>query len=339
MAKAKLLICGGAGYIGSITAHLLAEEGFEVHVLDNLSTGYRRAVGDLPFFRMDVLDTEALARHMQARHYEAVLHFAAFIAVGESVSDPLKYYKNNVSGTLSLLEAMRRSETRRLVFSSTAAVYGEPRETPVTEEHPLSPINPYGWSKRMMEQSMADCDRAWGLRTVALRYFNAAGALPESSGEWHRPETHLIPLALRATLPDARPLFVFGEDYDTPDGTCVRDYIHVTDLARAHACSLNHLLNGGESRTFNLGAERGYSVREVIETAGRVTGRSVNWKSAPRREGDPAVLVAASGRIRQAFGWKPVRSDLESIVRDAWEWHRENGFEGPAGSGGDCAEA
>ena len=328
----KVLVSGGAGYIGSITAHWLADRGWDVHVLDNLSKGYARFVADLPLHRIDLADTNAVRALFDAERFEAVLHFAAFIEVGESVRHPLQYYRNNVAGTLSLLEAMEATGTKSLVFSSTAAVYGEPEATPISESHPLAPINAYGGSKRTVERMLADCAPAWGLRWAALRYFNAAGADPQGrSGEWHDPETHLIPLALRAAVrgqhdPDAPGLTVFGTDYPTPDGTCLRDYVHVLDLAQAHEKALEYLLDGGEGRAFNLGSQQGFSVLEVIRAAERATGLSVPHRMGARRPGDPARLIASSEDARNVLGWNPTCSDLDRILADAWAWHERNGF-------------
>ena len=329
MTKARILVAGGAGYIGSTTAYLLADAGFEVHLLDNLSTGYRELAGAGVLHEADLLDAEALDRLFSGHSFEAVLHFAALIAVGESVAEPLEYYRNNVSGTINLLEAMRRHGVRRVVFSSSAAVYGEPQATPIPEDHPLNPISPYGWSKRVMEQILSDCERAWGLKFAALRYFNAAGAdLKGRSGEWHDPETHLIPVALRAAARKAPRLVVFGDDYPTSDGTCIRDYIHVVDLAEAHRLALDYLLAGGESAALNLGSESGWSVLEVIRGVERATGLAVPHEIGERREGDPAVLVASSEAIRRALGWKPRYSGLDRMIADAWNWHRRRGFSG-----------
>ena len=328
MNKSKILIAGGAGYIGSTCAWLLSDAGFEVHLLDNLSTGYRElAEGSGDLHEADLLDEAALEDLFSNHRFEAVLHFAAFIAVGESVEEPLRYYRNNVNGAINLLRAMQRHDCRRLVFSSTAAVYGEPEAVPILESYPLSPINPYGRSKLMMEEIMADCDRAWDLKSIALRYFNAAGADPKGRcGEWHQPETHLIPVAMRAAMGDIPELTVFGEDYPTADGTCLRDYIHVTDLAEAHRLALLHLLDGGDSAAYNLGSESGYSVKAVIQAVERVTGKTVPHSIGPRREGDPASLIAGSGAIKSELHWQRKRSDLNRIVADAWAWHERKGF-------------
>ena len=329
MSKPRVLVAGGAGYIGSTTAFRLQDLGFEVHLLDNLSTGYRELAGAGPLHEIDLLDEAGLDTLFSSFKFEAVLHFAAFIAVGESVTEPNMYYWNNVAGTVSLLRAMQRHGVRRIVFSSTAAVYGEPEHTPIDESHPLRPLSPYGWSKRMVEQILEDNERAHRLRFAALRYFNAAGSDPSGRcGEWHRPETHLIPVALRAACGQGPELTVFGDDYPTRDGTCVRDYIHVCDLAEAHVLALNHLLDGGESLRCNLGSENGFTVREVIETVARTTGMKVPFRTGSRRDGDPAVLIASSKSIRSKLGWTRERSELERIVTDAWAWHKRMGFEG-----------
>ena len=322
-----ILVVGGAGYIGSTTAYRLADAGYEVHLLDSLVTGFRELAGAGPLHIVDLADKAALMSIFEANPYEAVLHFAAYIAVGESVREPLKYYENNVAGTLNLLDAMRTHHVKRLVFSSTAAVYGEPQEVPIPETHPLAPINPYGWSKRMMEQVFADCRNAWGLETVALRYFNAAGAEAAGrTGEWHRPETHLVPVALRAALENGTPMQVFGSDYPTRDGTCVRDYIHVSDLAAAHQLALEHLLDGGTSEVFNLGSEAGFTVLEILAAIKEITGLAVPYTLAPRRPGDPASLVASSAKIRSQLGWVRHFSSPAQIVKDAHAWHARMGF-------------
>lgn len=330
----SILVVGGAGYIGSTTAYRLADAGYDVHLLDSLVSGYRELAGAGPLHIVDLADKAALDSIFEGGSFDAVLHFAAYIAVGESVREPLKYYENNVAGTLNLLEAMRRHDVKRLVFSSTAAVYGEPREVPIPETHPLAPINPYGWSKRMMEQIFSDCGSAWGLTYVALRYFNAAGAEAAGRcGEWHRPETHLLPVALRAAMQNGAPMQVFGADYPTKDGTCVRDYIHVGDLAEAHRLALEHLLDGGKSEVFNLGSENGFTVLEILEAIKAVTGKRVPYELAPRREGDPASLVASSAKIRRLLNWQRRFSSPEQIVKDAYAWHSRMGFEGPLGAG------
>jgi len=318
----KVLITGGCGYIGSHANKLLSESGYDTVVLDNLVHGHREFAQWGRFVKMDLADREGLEKLMAAEKFEAVLHFAGYIAVGESVSDPETYYRNNVGYTLNLLEAMRRAGTKQIVFSSSAAVYGNPVRIPLDEDHPLAPINPYGRTKLMIEQALSDYSEAYGLRFAALRYFNAAGAAPGAGiGEWHDPETHLIPLALLAALGKIPAVKIFGADYDTPDGTCLRDYIHVDDLAQAHLLALEHLAKGGNSGCFNLGNGSGFSVKEVIATARKVSGREIKAEAAPRREGDPPRLVASSEKAKRVLGWKPKYTGLEEIVRTAWEWH------------------
>jgi UDP-glucose 4-epimerase len=322
----NILVAGGAGYIGSFMTRMLVERGYGVTVLDNLTTGHRASVGDgVAFVEGDLADRAALAGLLAEREIDAVMHFSAFSLVGESMGDPLKYYRNNTANTVKLLQAMASAGVRLFIFSSTAAVFGNPLELPITEAHPVSPINPYGWSKCMVEQVLRDTSAASELRYVSLRYFNAAGADAEGRmGEDHRNETHLIPLMLKAILggSGALPhLTIFGDDYDTPDGTCVRDYIHVLDLAEAHVLALEHLAAGGESEIFNLGNGQGFSVKEVIDAAERVTGRKVPVVMGDRRPGDPPVLVAGSDKIRRMLGWDPAHADLEGIIDTAWKWH------------------
>jgi UDP-glucose 4-epimerase len=272
---------------------------------------------------LDIADAPALDALFAEYSFDAVFHFASFIQVGESVSEPGRYYQNNVAATLVLLQAMVRAGVRRLIFSSTAAVYGDPQYVPIDEQHPKAPINPYGCSKWMVEQVLQDFDRAYGLRSVCLRYFNAAGADPEGEcGERHEPETHLIPLILQAASGRRPAITVFGRDYDTPDGTCIRDYIHVADLASAHALAVDYLIAGGASTAFNLGNGLGFSVQQVIDTVRDVTGREVRVEDAPRRAGDPPRLVADAGKARQLLGWQPVYGSLEAIVRHAWNWEK-----------------
>ncbi len=323
----SILVCGGAGYIGSHMAQWLAAHGHQVTVLDNFSTGHREAVRWGELVEADLLDRSTLERAFAGRRYDAVMHFCASSLVGESVRDPYAYYRNNVTGTLNLLEAMRAHGVERLVFSSTAAVFGDPVSKLIDEDHPKSPINPYGASKLMVERILEDAANAYGLRSVALRYFNAAGALPEHGiGEAHACETHLIPNVLKAALGSGPALKVFGDDYPTPDGTCVRDYVHVQDLAQAHALALDYMESHPGAHAFNLGNGQGFSVREVIAAATEVTGSPIPYETAPRRPGDPAVLVASSERARLELGWKPVWTDLRDIIRSAWEWHRAQAF-------------
>lgn len=314
----NILVTGGAGYIGSHTVHLLLNRGYDVTVVDNLSRGHRHNV-DLERLRtVDLSDTEALCRIFSERRYEAVIHFAAYIAVGESMRAPELYFTNNVGGSLSLLTAMVRSGVKHLVFSSTAAVYGMPARVPIREDSPFAPVSPYGESKVMVEKLLHWFDAIHGLRSISLRYFNASGADPESGlGEEHEPETHLIPLVLRALL-TGEPVTVFGDDYPTRDGTCIRDYIHVNDLAQAHILALESLLAGGASPAFNVGTGAGYSVREVLTAVEQVTGGKVPYVVGPRREGDPAELVADSTKLRSELKWEPRCSGLREIVASAW---------------------
>lgn len=317
----KILVVGGAGYIGSHMVKMLLAEGHEVVTFDNLSSGHRDAVLGGEFVLGDLADQAAIDTAFTQHQPEAVMHFASFIQVGESVRKPDMYYRNNFSNTLNLLDAMVAHGVKHFIFSSTAAVFGEPDYVPIDEAHPNRPVNPYGRSKWMVEQVLADYDHAFGLKSVCLRYFNAAGADPEGLlGERHDPETHLIPLILQAASGRRANIQVFGRDYDTPDGTCVRDYIHIVDLCSAHARALQHLVNGGESQRYNLGNGAGFSVQQVIDTVEHVTGHKVIVIDAPRRAGDPARLVADASRARHELGWKPEFAELESIVAHAWAW-------------------
>ena len=316
----RILVTGGAGYIGSNTTLQLLDAGYDVVVVDNLSRGHREAVDPARLRVVDLLDTEGLVRVMNEAPCDAVIHFAAYIAVGESMRVPELYFQNNVAGSLSLLTAMVRSGIRSLVFSSTAAVYGMPERLPIAESEPYAPINAYGESKVMVERMLPWFDQIHGLRSICLRYFNAAGADPAGrAGESHEPETHLIPLLFRA-IRTGVPATLFGDDYATPDGTCIRDYIHVTDLARAHILAVESLAAGGQSAKFNAGTGRGFSVREVLRTVEEVTGKAVPYEIGPRREGDPPLLVADSGRLQLDLGWTPQYSDLRTIVETAWRW-------------------
>jgi UDP-glucose 4-epimerase len=322
MAKPHILVTGGAGYIGSHTVHLLLEQGYDVAVVDNLSKGHRHNVPKDRLFEYDLSQTDALARVMAERGTRAVIHFAAFIAVGESMQDPAKYFANNTGGSVSLLDAMLQAGVKHLVFSSTAAVYGNPHASPIEETFPIQPVNPYGESKVMVETVLRWFDRIHGLTSVPLRYFNAAGCDPGGRlGEEHEPETHLIPLLLRAVA-TGQPITIFGDDYDTPDGTCIRDYIHVVDLAQAHILAVEYLLDGGASQAFNVGTGSGHSVREMIAAVEDVTGKKVPHIIGPRREGDPPRLVANADKLRQTLGWNPRYSDLQSIVQHAWDFAR-----------------
>ena len=319
----RFLITGGAGYIGSHTAKLLAGAGHEVITYDNLSRGHRDLVRWGPLVEADLRDTTLLREALRWSKPDAVIHFAAFAYVGESVERPEIYYDNNVNGTLSLLRAMTGSGTQNLIVSSTCATYGQPDRMPITEETPQAPLNPYGQSKLMMELMCADFATAHGLHYMALRYFNACGCDPDGqTGERHDPEPHLIPRALMAADGEIDRLDVFGDDYATPDGTCVRDYIHVVDLASAHMAAAFHLMDGGASGALNLGTGRGISVREIIDATARVTGKRVPYRIAPRRAGDPAALVAATAKANAILDWKARYSDIDTIISTAWNWHQ-----------------
>jgi UDP-glucose 4-epimerase len=314
----RILVTGGAGYIGSHTVRLLLQQGYDVAVVDDLSKGYRHNVPSGRLFQLHLSETNALAELMRQHTFDAVIHFAAFIAVGESMREPERYFANNVGGSLSLLTAMLRSGVKHMVFSSTAAVYGNPKVSPIPETEPIAPVNPYGESKVMVETMLRWFDQIHNVTSIALRYFNACGADPEGHlGEEHQPETHLIPLVLNAVL-TGNPVTIFGDDYDTPDGTCIRDYIHVDDLAQAHILAVEHLLGGGASDQFNVGTGAGRSVLEMIRTVEEVTGKKVPYTMGPRREGDPASLVAASEKLRTKLGWSPKYGDLRTIVEHAW---------------------
>lgn len=317
-----ILVTGGAGYIGSQTCKALAAAGFQPVALDNLVYGHEWAVRWGPLEKADTRDTDAVTRIIEAYRPAAVIHFAAYAYVGESVSDPKKYYENNVAGTLSLLDAMLRTKLDKIIFSSSCATYGIPAGRTIPEDQPQNPINPYGRSKLMIEQILKDFDSAYGLRSASLRYFNAAGADPDCEiGEAHDPETHLIPLVLDAAS-DRRPdITIFGGDYDTPDGTCVRDYIHVCDLADAHVRAVRRLLDGASTTFLNLGTGIGTSVREVIDVASTVSGKTINVRAGGRRPGDPPYLVAEPGLAHDALGWVPTRSGIEDILATAWAWH------------------
>jgi len=318
----NVLVTGGAGYIGSVICDQLIAEGHAVVVLDNLSKGHRDALAEkATLVEADLLDSPAVTDALKRHHVDAVIHMAASSLVGESMTEPIKYYRNNLWATLGLLEAMTFSGVSKMVFSSTAAVYGNPEKQPIEEHDATTPTNPYGETKLAVERALHWYSSAHALQYVALRYFNAAGAT-ETRGERHSPETHLIPLVLGAAEKRSS-VAVFGNDYPTQDGTCVRDYIHVSDLARAHVMALQSLVDGGQSATFNLGCGQGYSVREVIDAAQRVTGQSIDVEVQPRRAGDPAVLVASSARIREALGWTPQFELLDDIVGSAWIWMRK----------------
>ncbi|MDJ0557085.1 MAG: UDP-glucose 4-epimerase GalE [Microcoleaceae cyanobacterium MO_207.B10] len=325
--KPTILVTGGAGYIGSHAVQALKTAGYEVVILDNLVYGHRDIVENVLKVEMIVGDTSdrvLLDKIFATHNIAAVMHFAAYIFVGESVKDPQKYYHNNVLGTLTLLEAMLAASVKKFVFSSTAAIYGEPETSPIPEDHPKNPINPYGASKRMVEQILSDFEVAYDFKSVCFRYFNAAGAHPNGlTGEDHHPETHLIPLTLFAALGKRESISIFGTDYATHDGTCIRDYIHVCDLADAHVLGLEYLLNGGNSEIFNLGNGNGFSVREVIETAKKVTGREFPVVELERRSGDAPILVGSSDKARKVLGWSPNYPEVEEIVTHAWQWHQK----------------
>lgn len=314
----KILVVGGAGYIGSHMVKMLGKQGCSVTTLDDLSSGHQDAVLTGQFVQGNCGDRGVLDTVL-SHGFDAVMHFASFIQVGESVQHPDKYYQNNFVNTLTLLDAMRSHGVKRFIFSSTAATFGEPQYTPIDEGHPQQPISPYGRTKLMVEQLLADYDKAYGIKSVSLRYFNAAGADPEGQlGERHDPETHLIPLVLQAASGRRAHISVFGRDYDTPDGTCIRDYIHIQDLCSAHWLALQSLMNGAESQAYNLGNGSGFSVQEVIDTAERVTGRKIPVVDGPRRAGDPARLVADSRLAREKLGWRPQYADLATIIEHAW---------------------
>jgi len=321
----KILVVGGAGYIGSHTVHALCERGDKVVVMDSLVTGHLQSVHPkAKFFLGDVRNRKDLITVFQENKFDAVVHFAAFIEVGESVSNPLKYFDNNSAGMITLLEVMRDFKVGRLVFSSTAAVYGEPRNIPILEDDPKDPTSPYGESKLIMERIMKWTGEAHGIRWVSLRYFNVGGALPGGTiGEDHNPESHLIPLILRVPMGLRESISIYGDDYPTPDGTCIRDYLYIMDLADAHLKALDYLANGGKSVICNLGNGKGFSVKEMIETARKVTGHPLPVVVTPRRPGDPARLVASSERARKVLGWKP-KTGIEKIIATAWEWHSKH---------------
>lgn len=327
MNKPTVLVTGGAGYIGSHTVLALQQAGYPVVVVDNLVYGHRdivESVLQVEFICGDICDRTLLDQVFAQYDIAAVIHFAAYAYVGESVEEPAKYYRNNVLGTLTLLEAMLAAKVSNFVFSSTCASYGNPNQIPIPEEHPQDPINPYGMTKFMVEKILTDFDQAYGLRSVRFRYFNAAGADPEGRlGEDHNPETHLIPLVLLTALGKRDNITIFGTDYKTSDGTCVRDYIHVTDLAQAHVLGLEYLLAGGETSVFNLGNGDGFSVREVIDMAKKVTELPISVVEGYRRAGDPAILIGSAAKARKVLNWQPQYADLEKIITHAWQWHQK----------------
>ncbi|QEI40476.1 UDP-glucose 4-epimerase [Dolichospermum sp. UHCC 0315A] len=324
--KPSILVTGGAGYIGSHTVLALKQAGYEVVILDNLVYGHRDLVEQVlrvELIEGDTSDRLLLDNLFQSRNFAAVMHFSAYAYVGESVTDPAKYYRNNVLGTLTLLESMLAASIKNFVFSSTCATYGVPNFIPITEDHPQNPINPYGATKLMVERILTDFDVAYNFKSVRFRYFNAAGANPQGLlGEDHDPETHLIPLVLQTALGKRESISIFGTDYPTPDGTCIRDYIHVNDLADAHVLGLEYLLNGGESEVFNLGNGNGFSVREVIAAAEDVTGMVISVQECDRRIGDPPALIGTSEKARKILNWQPQYPGIKDIVSHAWQWHK-----------------
>ena len=322
----RVLITGGAGYIGSHAVHLMSKlkkKGIEIIVVDNLKNGHREFVPkNIPFFKVSTSDKEHLDQIFKEFKIEAVMHFAAFIEAGESVKNPLKYYQNNFSSALNLLEVMLENDCKKIIFSSTAAVYGEPDYTPIDEKHSLKPINPYGQSKLMIENTLQDLEKSTGLKYISFRYFNAGGNLEDGSiGEKHKPETHLIPILLQTALGKRKVFKLFGNDYDTPDGTCIRDYIHVLDLAEAHVLGLSYLLDTKKFNIFNLGSEKGFSNLEVYKKACEITGVKIPLEITKRRAGDPSILLASSEKAKNILKWKPRFSDLDKIISTAWKWH------------------
>lgn len=318
----KILVTGGAGYIGSHFVKYISEKGFEVTALDNLSLGHREALPkDVTLAEIDITVKSGIENFLALNKFDVIVHFAAFANVGESVEMPEMYYRNNVIGSYNLIEAARKSGVSKFVFSSTCSLYGNPLKVPISEEESVKPINPYANTKMFIEKLLADYDTAYGMKSVCLRYFNAAGADPDSAiGESHDPETHLIPIVLQAALGKREKVFIFGEDYDTPDGTCIRDYIHVTDLASAHLKAVKYLAGGKESSIINLGTGSGYSVKEIIDTARRITGKEIKAEITERRPGDPAKLVADNTKAKQVLDWKP-EYGLDDVISTAWKWH------------------
>lgn len=327
----SILVLGGAGYIGSHAVDQLVNKGYEVVVVDNLLTGHEQAIHPKAvFYKGDVRDKEFLTTVFDNEDIDGVMHFAASSLVGESVEKPLMYFNNNVYGMQILLEVMQEHDVKHIVFSSTAATYGEPTESPITEQTPTNPKNPYGESKLAMEKMMKWCDGAYGMKYVALRYFNVAGAKRDASiGEDHTPESHLVPIILQVALGQRESLAIFGDDYATPDGTCIRDYVHVEDLIAAHILALEYLKAGNDSNIFNLGSNNGYSVKEMLDAAREVTGKEIAAKVAPRRAGDPASLVASSEKAKTVLGWEPEYTDVKKIIETAWNWHvsHPNGYQ------------
>ena len=322
----SVLVLGGAGYIGSHAVYQLIDQDEKVVVIDNLQTGHKKAVHpEATFYEGDIKDIKFMRKVFAAESIDAVVHFAANSLVGESMEKPLEYFDNNVYGTQILLQVMAEYDVKKIIFSSTAATYGEPKSVPITEEMPTNPTNAYGETKLTMEKMMKWCEHAHGIRYVALRYFNVAGARESGEiGEDHQPETHLVPIILEAALGKRRYITVFGEDYNTADGTCVRDYVHVEDLINAHLLALTYLNNEGKSDVFNLGSNQGFSVKEMIDAARKVTGKEIPVRSGERRAGDPSVLIASSDKATTLLGWQPTRTSIEKIIQDAWNWHVNN---------------
>lgn len=322
----SILVTGGAGYVGSHAVYHLIDRGNDVVVIDNLQTGHRKAVHpEAKFYEGDLRDRDFMQEVFSKEKIEGVIHFAANSLVGESMEKPLKYYDNNVYGTQVLLETMVAFDVPYIVFSSTAATYGEPEKVPITEDMPTNPTNTYGETKLAMEKMMKWCETAYGIRFVSLRYFNVAGARQTGEiGEDHNPETHLIPVVLKTALGKREKIVIFGDDYPTADGTCIRDYIHVEDLIDAHILAFDYLKDGGKSDIFNLGSSQGFSVKEIVDMARKVTGKEIPAEIGPRRPGDPSVLIASSEKAKKVLGWNPVRTNIEQIITDAWNWHRNH---------------
>ena len=324
------IVLGGAGYIGSHAVNKLIENNYDVIVVDNLQSGHEEAINSkAKFYKGDIRDKNFLSNVFKEENIDGVFHFAANSIVGESMKEPLMYFNNNVYGMQILLEVMNEHNVNKIVFSSTAATYGEPKQVPITEDMETCPTNTYGETKLVMEKMMKWCDKAYGMKYVALRYFNVAGAEDDGSiGEDHNPETHLIPIVLQTALGKRDHITIFGDDYDTEDGTCVRDYVHVVDLVEAHILAMKYLTHGGESNTFNLGSSQGFSVKEIVETARKVTDKDIKAIIGERRAGDPSKLIASSDKARKMLGWNPIRTNIENIIKDAWLWHdtHKNGY-------------
>ena len=324
------IVLGGAGYIGSHAVNKLIENNYDVIVVDNLQSGHEEAINSkAKFYKGDIRDKNFLSNVFKEENIDGVFHFAANSIVGESMKEPLMYFNNNVYGMQILLEVMNEHNVNKIVFSSTAATYGEPKKVPITEDMETCPTNTYGETKLVMEKMMKWCDKAYGMKYVALRYFNVAGAEDDGSiGEDHNPETHLIPIVLQTALGKRDHITIFGDDYDTEDGTCVRDYVHIVDLVEAHILAMKYLTHGGESNTFNLGSSQGFSVKEIVETARKVTDKNIKAIIGERRAGDPSKLIASSDKARKILGWNPIRTNIENIIKDAWLWHdtHKNGY-------------